>query len=363
MKTRARMRGAAMAMGLLAVLGVVAPVAAEPAPAFAFVDAFSEMIALDADGQRLHGVSLMPKRLARVDHYGRLIVTEGYFALDEVADGLAAAFAKARGLTLEAVIEPEAADGVESVVLGLGGDEANLRLVQSNAALRLEVRTAKGTQSVTVGEIPTRQATHVMVTCAGDGTACYFNGERIRQGEGVECDFSGWKPQPIAIGSAVAGRGWCGIIEHVALYPAALDGAECAGCAQAYRERVAQRAAVPRLKVRARLTARSTPPTLDELAPYTQALAVYAYKVTEVVEGSYDGATLYVAHWCILDRTDLPFRDAPLDTEYVLALEPFEANPQLESENLSDEVVEDFSIPLFYDAGGLSAGFTERDCR
>ena len=98
-------------------------------------------------------------------------------------------------------------------------------------------------------------------------------------------------------------------------------------------------------------------PTLAQLAPYTQSLAVYEYKVDKVRAGTYPDQKLYVAHWAILDNTRLPFAEVSPGAKYTLILEPFEDQPQLQSENLNDSIVEDFSLPLFYDAGGTSLGF------
>jgi hypothetical protein len=58
-----------------------------------------------------------------------------------------------------------------------------------------------------------------------------------------------------------------------------------------------------------------------------------------------------------LDNTRLPFAEVPVGGTYLLRLEPFNAQPQLATENLSDTVIDDFTLPVYYDAGGTSLGF------
>jgi len=117
---------------------------------------------------------------------------------------------------------------------------------------------------------------------------------------------------------------------------------------------VAARTPVPQLQVQAKLVGKSTVLTPEDIAPYTQGLCVYRYEVEKVLDGTYDQPYLHVAHWMVLDERLLPFSKAAIGQECELTLELLNDNPQLAQENLSDDIVEDFSIPYYFDAGGCS---------
>ena len=91
-----------------------------------------------------------------------------------------------------------------------------------------------------------------------------------------------------------------------------------------------------------------------ELAPYTQGLTVFQYDVVKVLSGSYKKALLNVAHWTVMDQQAVPLAPFTAGAVFDLQLELFDENPQLAAENLSDDIVDDFSIPYVYDAGGAS---------
>ncbi len=105
-----------------------------------------------------------------------------------------------------------------------------------------------------------------------------------------------------------------------------------------------------RLVVKARLVEKTPMPTLADIAPYTQTLVVYRYKVNDVVSGQFDGRQLLVAHWGIVDRKtiDLPLKVGDL---VELELEPYENRGELEGERLVMELT-DMRHPLFYDLKG-----------
>jgi hypothetical protein len=71
-------------------------------------------------------------------------------------------------------------------------------------------------------------------------------------------------------------------------------------------------------------------PTLEQITPYRSALVVEEY---EPVRG---GARLRVARWAILDGERLPAVARPIGSTARLRLEPYAAQPQLESVVLSD---------------------------
>jgi hypothetical protein len=100
--------------------------------------------------------------------------------------------------------------------------------------------------------------------------------------------------------------------------------------------------------VRARLVERSKIPTLTEISPYRQALAVYAYEVLETVRGRPAGERVRVARWVILDGNTLEEARLRPGQEERLTLEPFAENPQLEGLFLSDTLGAAADGSLYY---------------
>ena len=72
--------------------------------------------------------------------------------------------------------------------------------------------------------------------------------------------------------------------------------------AAAYRNIIATRKPVEQLEVEGKLLWASKIPTVKEIQPYTQGLAVFEYEVEKVLSGKYASKTVRVAHWVILDR-------------------------------------------------------------
>jgi len=115
-----------------------------------------------------------------------------------------------------------------------------------------------------------------------------------------------------------------------------------------YRRLLEARPEVPRTVVRARLAATSKVPTLSEISPYRQALAVYEYEVLETVRGRPVGDRVRVARWGILAGDTLPEARLRPGHGERLTLEPFTANPQLEGVFLSDTLGGEAPRPLYY---------------
>jgi hypothetical protein len=138
------------------------------------------------------------------------------------------------------------------------------------------------------------------------------------------------------------------VVEGLALYDRLLGADEVAENARRYAAERARRTAVPRVQALATLQRCSRIPTLDEIAPYRQALAVCEYRVDRVVAGTLAGPTVRVARWVILDGATLT---PPKGASVPLTLEPFNANGQLESIYLSNDLPKTGATasPLFYD--------------
>ena len=86
--------------------------------------------------------------------------------------------------------------------------------------------------------------------------------------------------------------------------------------------------------VEVRLRQLSRPPTLAEITPYREALAVFEYEVERVISGELPESVVRVADWVIADGELLASPVA--GTTARLVLEPFISQPQLESVYLAN---------------------------
>lgn len=344
-------------VGLLAL----APAVSEPVFRFA---AGEDTLACDASGQALAGFALTAHGLARLDHASALLVRGGGFEAEEAGAHVAARIQAAEAFTVELLVCAEQADPPEpGAILTLGARDGfpALRIGQAGSACFLNTLNSAGKleEVLRVPGVEADALTHLAFTYSAGVCTAWVNGKKAGGKTGLSLPIDAWKADRIRLGGWAPGEeaDWPGRIEVAALYDTAMDEAAIAASAKRLQSAVVARKAVPVLRVRAKLVAKSPVPSIEELAPYTQSMSVFAYEVVKVIEGEYAPKTLYVAHWCVLDNTPLPFKDTPEGTELELALEPFDENPQLASENFQDLAIEDFALPLYFDAAGASLGF------
>lgn len=322
--------------------------------AFAWSTAFDDTYALDSDGNPRLGWEFAPKGRARLNHDGALVIERGGFTGDDVAGNIAKAVSGGSGCTVILHILPHGPN-VRGTILRLGSGDTALALDQAGDHFRGSW-TAAGvtTQAETV-----ISAAHEPIALAlrVDGSTLTLNAGGAGA-DSVALPPNSWTaPAPsLVLGTADDGRGtgWTGTVQGIAIYSRALPDAELETARMDYAAIVAARKPVPAWRIRARLSEKSTIIPPDELAPYTQGLTIFQYEVLEVLSGDYQHATLHVAHWTVLDRTLLPFAEITPGADLELQLELLDDNPQLESENLSDDAVMDFTLPYFYDAGGYA---------
>jgi hypothetical protein len=105
-----------------------------------------------------------------------------------------------------------------------------------------------------------------------------------------------------------------------------------------------------RVVVQARLVEPAPIPTPASILPYRNALVVNAYDVVAVMEGRHRGRRILVAQWAIRDGEVLPEASKEIRAEHVLAVELYDAHPELEGERLIQQG-EDNRLPLYYDVG------------
>lgn len=290
--------------------------------------------------------TVAPHGRARLNHdHAMLLVGDGSFQAEEQAGkSLVELAEKSNEVTLEMTLTPaDATPAASGTLFSFGRYKGSplLELAQQGDALvwrLLHNKTAE--PAARFGKLAAGQAVHVIAAYGPGRRVVYVDGVKVLDDDAWQGDFYFWKPGPLEIGAK-----WKGVVEGLALYDRLIGPDEAAENARRYAAERARRTAVPRTQVLATLQRCSRIPSLDEIAPYRQALAACEYRVDRVVAGTVTGPTLRVARWVILDGETLT---PPKGASAPLTLEPFSGNGQLESIYLSNDLGAS-SSPLFYD--------------
>jgi hypothetical protein len=310
-------------------------------------------LAYDRDGEVIPSLILMPRDLARFDHNQGLWLEAGSFPVPGVEKFLGAQ--KIAALTLEAYLTPEKGSCpslAEIVSYSASSDDANLVLGQLGNKLVLAMKGgAKPSElcALTAGE-----PVHVIVTYAAGKLTCYRNGKPAGVVDNFQGSPANWTEQHLVFGNNWDGkRPWAGHLEGIAIYTRALAPKEAEQEHAAFAKKLKGRKPVPRIEIRAKLLAKTKPPTFEDIAPYTQATTVYEYEVEKVVSGQCKEKKIRVAHHTLIDRKMLPASRAVIGKSYTLELEPIEANPQLDIDAPRDDLPLDPNAVMYYDVGPL----------
>jgi len=294
------------------------------------------------------------------DRRGRLALAGGGAeAPRERAAEVASALQGANAVTLEMVIEPASVEpGARGTILALGTNprQRGLWLAQAGAALELRVRTGPTGPG---GGAPARVAAlgpgprHVAFTYSPGRLRVYLDGKLVASPE-WSGDFFPWRARRLTVGFEPDAderfRGW---ISHLAIFAREATAAEIAAGAERARAALAAAPQVDAVEVEAVLVSRSRVPTLEEISPYRRALVVETWRVERVVSSALAPAEVRVARWALVDgRPAAQVALAP-GARARLRLEPFDAQPQLESLFLSDDAAT--AGPLWADVGIESA--------
>ena len=289
-----------------------------------------------------------PQGRAVYDRHFAMVTAGGVFRVDdESAAAVLAGCQRTSELTVEATVTPAAkASGPGRILTFSSGDRARnftLGLEGDHLVFRLRTRTTgpnADRPQLDLGPVPIGKPSHVSVTYTPGRLTAYANGREVFTTVEIQSGFHHWKPRALMVGneSQNVDRPFLGTVEGVAVYGRALDADEVAENHRRYAAELAARPAVPSWRVRGRLRARSPIPTLAQIAPYREALAVFEY---DVVGGDLDAARVKVAHRVLLDgeRTALTQRRA--GEVYEMVVEPFLDQPQLEALFVSNAVGED----------------------
>lgn len=290
--------------------------------------------------------NLRASGLARVDRAYAMVLGGGAFALEKKeAARLREALQGSNELSLELTLRPadrKAGDVGNIVTFGSTGRQRNFALFHRRGDLFFVFRvhgSGPGADAeARLFAVPTQEASHVVVTYTPGRLLAYRNGVLEAERADFVGNFFPWRNQPLVFGDRWGGGAdWAGTVEGVAIYHRILPPEEVHENHLRYRRKLERRPPVERTVVTARLERRSAVPTLEDITPYREALLTAHWQVLERHQGEVPDE-LRAVHWSILDGKALPINRASEGESHVLVLEPFTANPQLESLYLSDSL-------------------------
>ncbi|MEO1367215.1 MAG: hypothetical protein AAFX50_08550, partial [Acidobacteriota bacterium] len=165
-----------------------------------------------------------------------------------------------------------------------------------------------------------------------------LDGEVTAESTPSRSGFFHWRPTFLRLGAEgppagadaeVLHRPWRGRLEGVAVYGRAFDLAQARESRGRFAELRDRRAALPVRTEGATLVRRAEVPSLEQIAPYREALAVFEYRAD-------GGEPFAVVHRVLLDGRRTAMADLAPGTRVELRLEPFSEQTQLESLYLSE---------------------------
>lgn len=285
---------------------------------------------------------LEPSGRARLDHDFAMRLAGGMFtASEEQSNALRWAFQATNELTLELRArpgdDPSAAGRLVSFSSGARGQNFYVeeRAGRLFFGLRVESRGPGAVQEAEIAHLEPGRRSHVAITYSPGALRTYVDGELAAASEQLDNGFFHWKTYRLAFGDdAGGGHDWPGELEGIALFDRVLEADEIRENFRRYEALIAERPRVPQLVVEARLLAATPTPSLADIAPYREALAVSEYEVSAAISGGLPGQRLRVAEWVLLDGR--PLERPAVGAARRLVLEPYALNRQLESVFLAD---------------------------
>lgn len=291
------------------------------------------------------------------DRRGRLALAGGSAEADPAsAARVAAALRAANAVSVELVLEPAALGagaGGAVLALGAGPRQRGLWLGQDGDAVALRLRTGEtgpaGGAPATLARLPDRAPHHLAFTYSPGRLRTYLDGVATGAPRWIG-DFFPWRVRELTFGAepGTAG-GFRGALSHVAIFARELGAGEIAADAERALGGLAAPPPVPVVEVEATLVERSRPPTLDEISPYRRALVVELWRTAGPAPGRSGPGVLRVARWALLDGRAAAAAALAPGARARLRLEPYDAQPQLESVYLGDTLPADPGAPLWFD--------------
>jgi hypothetical protein len=250
-------------------------------------------------------------------------------------------------VTVEMVLEPAslASDAAGPILaLSSGPRQRGVLVTQTGDSIELALRTNEtrraGGAPVLLARLPGSGPHHVAFSYSPGRLRTYLDGQPA-ESPAWSGDFDPWRSGALTIGAeGGAAERFQGFVSHLAIFARELSADEIAADAQQALGRLGAAPRVEPVEIEAVLKARARVPTLDEITPYRRALVVERWRVERVVAGDLrepNPTTVRVARWAILDGGATAAAQLALGARARLRIEPYEAQPQLESVFLSSD--------------------------
>lgn len=293
---------------------------------------------------------------ARFGPWHELRLGAGSFIADSQAGPrIAAALAKSRAFSFEALIGRESSAGGNGTVFSLHqpGQPPLLALTQEGDSLRLDFAPKAGAEPVKVALAPFTpepgKTVHILLGCDQGKARLWIDGRESGKPVEISPDFSAWDTASLAL--SFGGGGWPGHLERIVFRDRAPTPDEARRQAVLAIQPLAGRTAPPRLEIEARLVEATEAPEMEDLGTYRRALVENVYEITAVKsgEGFKVGDSVAVLQWVIMDGSPLASADRlKEDHAATLVIEPAEAHPELEGEFRSSDHAA-FDAPVYFD--------------
>lgn len=307
---------------------------------------------MDGSTGREEATVLEPVGVAWADRHGAAVLRGGSFRADRATmDRLLEGARATNELSLEMTFTADRAETTRPAALfgfGTGGRRRNLTVAQEGDRLTLRLNTPSSGHGgdrpvVDLGPVRAGKPQHLVVSYTPGSLRAYLDGRQTVDSGDLRAGFYHWQPRHLRLGAegpgqnGTGGWSWTGRLEGVAVWDRALPENEAKENHRRYADILRERETVASSRVMAELVSRSRIPSLKEIAPYREALAVFEYRVRRVLAGPVDADVLRVVHRVLLDGQEMPVASLRQGREVELELEPFDAQAQLNDLFLSDD--------------------------
>lgn len=298
---------------------------------------------------------------AFTDRVGAMVLDGGTFLADmptmeSVLEGARATNTISVEMTITpyASPRPEPGDDAGHIFSFSGGrNRRNMTIQLSGDDLVLLVNTPETGRNaqpgIELGTLPRDRPSHVVIGYEPGRAVFYRDGTLVLDRAVATGGFFHWRPLALQIGDEwQEDQPWRGRLEGLAVYNRLLGADEVRENARRYDDLIASRTKPERTRIEAVLIETSTIPSLESIAPYEDALAVFAYRVERVVEGDYDADEVRAVHRVLSGGARLEAASRRPGTRVELVLEPFADHPELASLYRSETLPPKWELPLFY---------------
>ncbi len=308
-----------------------------------------------------HATLLEPVGPAWLDRHFAMVTRGGAFIADlGTMDRLYHGARQSNELSLEMTVEAATIEAATNGTAGDGdvfafgdGNKLNASLSQESGRWIVRWRTSSSSRSapppLDLGAVVPGQAQHLVVTYTPGHLRGWLDGQKTVESSELMGGFFPWKRRTLSFGRQWPERNpWHGRIWGVAAWQRELSEEEVAENLRRSRLPPIGVDVLPPLRLRGTLLAKASLPTLEDISPYREALAVFEYRVDEVLQGDFNRSNVRVVHRVWLDGEKTAISRLPVGQSVSLDLQPFLDQPQLESLYLSQNLPTTADGRLFF---------------